>query len=55
MAVFVLDSIDRMPLGDMTATIHTLVTCHEEMDLYYRYARDGRAFHAGYPGDEGNT
>ena len=43
-AVFVLDSIDRMPLGDMTATIHTLVTCHEEMDLYYRYARDGRAF-----------
>ena len=43
-AVFVLDSIDRMPLGDMTATIHTLVTCHEEMDFYYRYARDGREF-----------
>lgn len=43
-AVFVLDSIDRMPLGDMTATIHTLVTCHEEMDFYYRYARDGRGF-----------
>lgn len=43
-AVFVLDSIDRMPLGDMTATIHTLVTCHEEMEFYYRYARDGREF-----------
>lgn len=43
-AVFVLDSIDRMPLGDMIATIHTLVTCHEEMDFYYRYARDGREF-----------
>ena len=43
-AVFVLDSIDRIPLGDMTATIHTLVTCHEEMDFYYRYARDGREF-----------
>lgn len=43
-AVFVLDSIDRMPLGDMTATIHTLVTCHEEMDFYYRYDCDGRGF-----------
>ena len=43
-AVFLLDSIDRMPLGDMTATIHTLVTGHEEMDFYYRYDCDGRGF-----------
>lgn len=43
-AVFILDSIDRMPLGDMTATIHTLVTCHEETDFYYRYVLDGREF-----------
>ncbi len=43
-AVFVLDSIDRMPLGDMTATIHTLVTCHEDMDFCYRYSHDGREF-----------
>lgn len=36
-AVFVLDSIDRMPLGDMASTIHTLVTMHEAIRFLYRF------------------
>lgn len=43
-AVFVLDSIDRMPLGDMTSTIHTLITGHENMDFCYTYRLDGKEF-----------
>ena len=40
-AEFVLTSIDRMPLGDMTSTIRTLVTMHEETDLVYRLTVTG--------------
>lgn len=43
-AVFILDSIDRMPLGDMTSTIHTLLICHEDMDFRYTYRMDDRGF-----------
>ncbi len=43
-AVFMLDSIDRMPLGDMVSTVHTLVTMHEDMDFVYRYRVDKREF-----------
>ncbi|MCR5323911.1 MAG: ATP-binding protein [Lachnospiraceae bacterium] len=43
-AVFMLDSIDRMPLGDMVSTVHTLVTMHENMDFVYRYRVDEREF-----------
>ena len=43
-AVFLLDSIDRMPLGDMVSTVHTLVTMHENMDFVYRYRVDEREF-----------
>ena len=43
-AVFMLDSIDRMPLGDMVSTVHTLVTMHENMDFVYRYCVDEREF-----------
>ena len=43
-AVFVLSHIDRMPLGDITATIHTLITCHQDTDFVYTYSYDGRSF-----------
>lgn len=43
-AEFVLSHIDRMPLGDMNATMHTLITMHEECDFLYRYCFDDREF-----------
>ena len=43
-AVFVLSSIDRMPLGDMTGTIHALVTLNSDIDFVYTYIRDDKAF-----------
>ncbi|MBE6855159.1 MAG: sensor histidine kinase [Ruminococcus sp.] len=43
-AVFGLSHIDRMPLGDMTATVHTLVTMHCDTDFLYTYSVDGRSF-----------
>ena len=36
-ASYELDNIDRMPMGDLTATIHTLVTMHEDMDFLFTY------------------
>ncbi len=43
-AVFVLSHIDRMPLGDITSTIHTLVVYHPESDFLYRYGYNGASF-----------
>lgn len=43
-AVFGLTHIDRMPLGDMTFTIHTLVTLNCDIDFLYRYTVDGKSF-----------
>ena len=43
-AVFVLSHIDRMPLGDITSTIHTLVVYHPETDFLYQYRYNGRSF-----------
>ena len=43
-AVFVLSHIDRMPLGDITSTIHTLVVYHPETDFLYKYRYNGRSF-----------
>ncbi len=43
-AVFVLSHIDRMPLGDITSTIHTLVVYHPETDFLYRYTYNGHSF-----------
>lgn len=40
-ASFQLSNIDRMPLGDIVSTIHTLVVYHEEIDFLYRYIFDG--------------
>ncbi len=43
-AEYVLSSIDRMPLGDMTSTIHTLVTFNTQIDFIYKYSVDEREF-----------
>lgn len=43
-AVFGLSSIDRMPLGDMTSTIHTLIVYHAQIDFLYSYHFNGKSF-----------
>ena len=43
-AVFVLSSIDRMPLGDISSTIHTLVIYHPETDFVYHYRYNSKTF-----------
>lgn len=43
-AVFGLSHIDRMPLGDINATIHTLVVFNESVDFIYRYVYDDKEF-----------
>ena len=43
-AVFGLSHIDRMPLGDISSTVHTLVVYHPETDFVYTYQVDDRSF-----------
>lgn len=43
-ANFVLSHIDRMPLGDMTSTMHTLITMNSRIDFLYTYTVDERSF-----------
>lgn len=43
-AVFILSHIDRMPLGDINGTIHTLVTMHEECDFLYTFRFNEKEF-----------
>lgn len=43
-AVFGLSHIDRMPLGDMTSTMHTLITFNTHIDFLYTYSLDGTSF-----------
>ncbi|MEG0903140.1 MAG: ATP-binding protein [Lachnospiraceae bacterium] len=43
-ALFVLSHIDRMPLGDISATIHTLVVFHETMNFCYMYTYNEKSF-----------
>ena len=43
-AIFTLNHIDRMPLGDMTATIHTLIQGHPDTDFLYVYRCNEREF-----------
>lgn len=43
-ATFKLDSIDRMPLGDICATMHTLITMHEDIDFLFIYGVDEESF-----------
>ena len=43
-AVFVFSHIDRMPLGDISATVKTLITCHQDIHFLYRYSYNGKEF-----------
>ena len=43
-AIFTLNHIDRMPLGDMTATIHTLIQGHPDTDFLYVYRGSEKEF-----------
>lgn len=43
-AIFVLSHIDRMPLGDINATIHTLLIGHPDVDFIYTYRYNGKSF-----------
>ena len=43
-AVFILSHIDRMPLGDISSTIHTLIVFNEQIDFKYTYEYDDRGF-----------
>lgn len=43
-AVFGLSHIDRMPLGDITSTIHTLIVYHPDIDFIYYYRYDDASF-----------
>lgn len=43
-AVFGLSHIDRMPLGDMTSTMQTLITMNTGIDFIYTYKIDDAQF-----------
>lgn len=43
-AVFKLSHIDRMPLGDINTTIHTLIVFNESIDFRYKYVHDCHMF-----------
>ena len=43
-AVFILSHIDRMPLGDISSTIHTLIVFNEQIDFKYTYEYDDKSF-----------
>lgn len=43
-ASFVLSHIDRMPLGDINSTIHTLITYNTEIDFLYTYRFNNKDF-----------
>lgn len=43
-AVFVLSHIDRMPLGDISSTIHALIVYHPETEFVYHYQYNDNTF-----------
>ncbi len=43
-ASFGLTNIDRMPLGDISSTIHTLITMHLDTDFLYKYTYNDKMF-----------
>lgn len=43
-AVFVLSHIDRMPLGDMTGTLISLINANCRIDFSYNYSVDEKRF-----------
>lgn len=43
-AVFTLDHIDRMPLGDVSSTMHSLITLNQHIDFVYTYTVNDESF-----------
>ncbi|MEG1501048.1 MAG: ATP-binding protein, partial [Clostridiales bacterium] len=43
-AVFGLNHIDRMPLGDMTSTVVSLIQCNPNIDFVYTYQLNDKSF-----------
>ena len=43
-AVFRLSHIDRMPLGDISSVIHTLIVFNEQIDFRYTYRYGEKSF-----------
>lgn len=43
-AIFGLSNIDRMPLGDMCGTMHTLITMSGDIDFVFDYRIDNEGF-----------
>lgn len=43
-AQFVISSIDRMPLGNISETMRFLITMNKEIDFLYKYSVDEREF-----------
>lgn len=43
-AVFIYDSVDRQPLGDMASTMITLIGGHPDIDFVYSYKNDKGSF-----------
>ncbi len=43
-ASYQLDHIDRMPMGDLTATMHSLITMHDDVDFLFTYLVNGNEF-----------
>lgn len=43
-ANFVISHIDRMPIGDMNCTIHSLITLNTHIDFVYTYNFNGNSF-----------
>ncbi len=39
-----MDHIDCIPIGDINATIYSLVIMNEKLDFYYQYQVDARQF-----------
>lgn len=43
-AVFILSHIDRMPLGDISASVYTLIVFNEKIDFRYAYSFGDKGF-----------
>ncbi len=52
---FQLSHIDRMPLGNLAATILTLVVGSPEVHWIFTYTADEQTFVFDEPADQGNT
>lgn len=43
-AIFLLSSIDCMPLGDITSTLYSLITTNDTIDFLYTYSNNNKSF-----------